>query len=136
MDTRSQYIFLALILAQAAHSIEEYAFGLYNVFAPARLISGLFGADLARGFLIANAALLLFGLWCYTARVRAGHRSGVAWAWFWACLECGNGISHPVVALTRGAYFPGVATAPVLLSLSVYLGARLWRVGRRREAAV
>ena len=79
MDARSQSIFLALILAQAAHSAEEYAFGLYDVFAPARFVSGLVGRDLATGFVIANGALLLFGLWCYLARVRAGHHSAVWW---------------------------------------------------------
>jgi len=33
--------FLALIVAQAAHSIEEYVFRLFEVLAPARFISGL-----------------------------------------------------------------------------------------------
>jgi hypothetical protein len=30
--------FLALILAQAAHSVEQYAFRLYDVLAPARYV--------------------------------------------------------------------------------------------------
>lgn len=34
--------FLALILAQACHSVEEYVFRLYDVFPPARFVSGLF----------------------------------------------------------------------------------------------
>ena len=41
IDRRSRFTFLALILVQGAHSIEEYVFGLYEVFAPARLISEL-----------------------------------------------------------------------------------------------
>ena len=36
MEPRSRTAFLALILVQAAHSTEEYAFALYDVFAPAR----------------------------------------------------------------------------------------------------
>jgi hypothetical protein len=36
MDIRSRTVFLVLILAQAAHSIEEYALRLFDVFAPAR----------------------------------------------------------------------------------------------------
>ena len=136
MDTRSQYTFLALILAQAAHSAEEYSFGLYQVFAPARFVSGLLSDDPAQGFIIANAALLLFGLWCYIARVRTGRRSALAWAWLWVFVECGNGVGHLAVALVRGAYFPGVATAPALLALSIYLAAHILRAGRRREAAV
>lgn len=136
MDSRSQLAFLALILAQAAHSVEEYAFRLYDVFAPARLVSSLVSDDLAVGFVIANAALVLFGLWCYIARIRVGHRSAEGWVWLWLLIEFGNGIGHPVVALMRGAYFPGVVTAPVLLALSAYLAARMWRIERHPRAAV
>jgi hypothetical protein len=136
MDTRSQFAFLALILAQAAHSFEEYIFRLYDVFAPARFVSSLLSDDLAKGFVIVNAALVLFGSWCYTARVRAGHRSAHWWVWLWLLIEFGNGIGHPVVALIRGEYFPGVVTAPVLLALSAYLAVRMLRMQRRARAAV
>jgi len=125
MDSRSRVAFLALILAQAAHSIEEYVFRLFDVLAPARFISGLLSRDLARGFAIANIALVLFGVWCYAARVRQGRPSARSLAWFWALLELGNGIGHSAFALARGGYFPGVATAPFLLGISVYLIARL-----------
>ena len=50
MGSRGRTAFLALIAAQAAHSTEECVFRLYDVFAPARFISGLFSSDLARGF--------------------------------------------------------------------------------------
>ena len=125
MDLRSRATFLALIMAQAAHSIEEYAFRLFDVFAPARFISSLFGGDLARGFAIANIALVLFGAWCYVARVHRGLPSARSLAWFWALLELGNGVGHSAFALARGGYFPGIATAPLLIGLSVYLIARL-----------
>ena len=39
---------------EGAHSIEEYATRLYEVFAPARFVSGLISNDLAPGFLIFN----------------------------------------------------------------------------------
>jgi hypothetical protein len=136
MDARSQFAFLALILAQAAHSVEEYVSRLYDVFAPARFISGLVSDDLATGFVIFNAALVLFGLWCYVARVRAGHRSAAGWAWLWIVIEFGNGIGHPVLALARGAYFPGVITAPVLLALSIYLAVRMTQYQRHDRTAV
>lgn len=125
MDSRSRAAFLALIMAQAAHSIEEYAFRLFDVLAPARFISNLVSSDLARGFAIANLALVLFGVWCYVARVRPGRPSARSLAWFWALLELGNGIGHSAFALARGGYFPGIATAPLLLGLSVYLIAKL-----------
>jgi hypothetical protein len=125
MDQQSRAAFLALIVAQTAHSIEEYAFRLYDVLAPARFISGLFSSDRQRGFAIANAALVLFGVWCYLARVHRRHPSARALAWFWALLELGNGIGHGLFALASGGYFPGVATAPFLLAISVYLILRL-----------
>ena len=125
MDRRSRAAFLALIMAQAAHSIEEYAFRLFDVLAPARFIGSLLSNDVARGFAIGNILLVLFGVWCYVARVRRGLPSARSLAWFWALLELGNGVSHSAFALARGSYFPGVATAPLLLGLSIHLIARL-----------
>jgi hypothetical protein len=130
MSPASRRAFLALILAQAAHSIEEYVFRLYDMFAPARFVSRLVSNDLALGFAVANAVLVTFGLWCYVARVRANRRSGLAWAWFWTVLEFTNGIGHSALALARGGYFPGVATAPVLLGVSTYLAVKLSQTGR------
>jgi hypothetical protein len=135
MNTCSQFAFLALILAQAAHSIEEYVFRLYNVFPPARYISSLVSEDLAVGFVIVNAALVLFGLWCYIARVRVNHSSALAWMWLWVVIEFGNGVGHIVIALMRGAYFPGVATAPFLLGISGYLAVRLLKIRRSSPSA-
>jgi hypothetical protein len=129
MDFRSRTAFLALIVVQAAHSIEESVFRLFDVFAPARFISGLLSSDPARGFAIGNIALVLFGVWCYVARVRPGLPSARGLAWAWALLELGNGIGHSAFALARGGYFPGVATAPLLLALSLYLIARLSKEG-------
>jgi hypothetical protein len=127
MDARARIAFLVLILAQVAHSIEEYAFGLYEVFAPARLASQFVSSDPATGFALLNAALCAFGFWCYLARVRPGHPSASLWAWPWVVIECVNGILHPTIALVRGAYFPGAATAPVLLVVALFLAARLLR---------
>ena len=114
-----------LILAQTAHSTEEYVFRLFDVFAPARFVSSLVSDDLAVGFALVNAGLVLCGLWCYAARVRPGHSSGPVFAWLWTVLELGNGIGHTALALSQGGYVPGVATAPVLLAVSTYLAVTL-----------
>ena len=127
MQALSQNLFLCLILSQAAHSIEEYRFRLYDVLAPARVISSLVSSNLAFGFAIANALLVLFGFWCYLARVRKRHPSARNWAWFWTVLEATNGANHLILALNSGGYFPGAATAPLLLGFSLWLGVTLLR---------
>jgi len=127
MDSRSRAAFGLLIAAQAAHSVEEYVFRLFDVFAPARFVGGLFSSNIATGFALANIAIILFGLWCYLAKVRRARSGDRAYAWFWVCLEFANGVGHVVIAGVRGGYFPGVGTAPLLIGVSSYLGARLTR---------
>lgn len=126
-DSATRVAFLLLVLTQAAHSIEEYSFKLYEVFGPARFVSGLLSEDLRRGFIVFNVALVAFGLWCYVARVKPARASADRWIWLWALLELGNAIGHPVIALARRGYFPGLMTAPALLLLSAYLISRLVR---------
>lgn len=127
MKPRIQHLFLGLILSQAAHSIEEYVFRLYDVLAPARWISSVLSSNLALGFAIVNSILVLLGLWCYFARVRTSHPSARNWVWFWTVLEGANGLGHLVLAASERGYFPGAATAPLLLGLSVSLGMNLSR---------
>ncbi len=130
MDSRGRAAFGLLIAAQAAHSVEEYVYRLFDVFGPARYLAGLISDDLATGFAIGNAGLVSFGLWCYLARVRPGHPAGRGYAWFWALLEFANGFGHTAIAAPRGGYFPGVGTAPLLVGVSLYLGTRLTRETR------
>ena len=127
MDSRSRFAFLMLVLVQAMHSVEEYVFKLYEVFGPARFVSGLLSDDLPTGFAIANIALVTLGTWCYLARVRPEHVSARSWVWLWVVVEAANGVVHSAIALARGEYFPGLMTAPLLLVTSLYLGIRLRR---------
>jgi hypothetical protein len=129
MKLRSQNLFLGLIFAQAAHSIEEYWFRLYDVLTPARFISAMVSSNLALGFAIVNLALVSLGFWCYVARVRKRHPSGRTWAWFWTALEATNGAGHLILAASEGGYFPGAATAPLLLAFSVPLAVTLRQAG-------
>jgi hypothetical protein len=130
MDSRIASAFLLLVCAQVAHSIEEYVFRLYDVFTPARVVSGLFSSDLGTGFAIANLLIVAFGFWCYFARVRPLRPSARSWIWPWIVVEAANGVGHPAMALARGGYFPGVATAPLLLIVAAYLAWRLRQTGR------
>jgi Protein of unknown function with HXXEE motif len=130
VEHRAQLVFLFLILAQGVHSIEEYVTKLYEVFAPARFVSSLVSNDLGVGFLIFNAALVTFGLWCWAIPVRSGWQTTRGLVWFWTILETGNGIGHLGLALSRRGCFPGVVTAPLLLLLAAWL-AILLSSGRR-----
>jgi hypothetical protein len=127
MKPLTRQLFFWLIVAQVAHSVEEYLFRLYDVLAPARWVSGLLSDNLALGFALANTLIVLLGLWCYVARVRASHPSGWAWAWVWAALEAVNGAGHLAFAASARGYFPGAATAPALLALSLALSVSLTR---------
>lgn len=115
------------MLAQAAHSIEEYAFRLFDVFGPARFVSGLVSEDLAIGFAVVNVSFVLFGIGCYIASVRRRHESARAIAWGWTVVELAHGVGHTMLAVARGGDFPGLATAPFLIGFSVYLAIGLVR---------
>jgi hypothetical protein len=123
--TRVQFTFLGLIIGQAAHSIEEYTGRLYEVFLPARVVSGLISRDLQQGFIIFNVALVAFGVWCSCWPVRKRSAVALGLMWLWIGIELLNGVGHPAWSVIRGGYTPGVATAPVLLALALYLAYQL-----------
>ena len=125
--SRFQVTFGALVLVQAAHSIEEYFGHLWELFPPTRFITGLVSSNLERGFVILNVLLLAFGAWCFLWPVRRGWPVAASLAWFWAVIEIINGIGHPLWSLREGGYTPGLATAPILLALAVYLAYQLRR---------
>ena len=123
-------IFAFLIAAQPAHSTGEYVTRLFEVFAPARFVSNLVSNGLSLGFLVANAGLVGLGLCCWAVPVRLDQPAATGLIWFWALLEAGNGIGHLTLAATRGGYFPGAATAPLLL---LFVGWLLALQVRRNE---
>jgi hypothetical protein len=131
--TRFQATFVALVVAQAAHSIEEYFGHLYEVFPPARFVSGLISQDLRLGFIIFNVSLITFGVWCCLWPVRRRTPSLVVVTWFWVVIELINGVGHPLWSLREMRYTPGLATAPAVLVLAIAL-VRQARDGARVSA--
>jgi hypothetical protein len=126
MTRRASHALLALVAVQACHSAEEYAGRLWDVLPPAAFVSGLFSSDRRTGFVIANAALVAFGVGSWIAASR-GSAAGTALAWLWVALECANAVAHAGWALAAGAYRPGVATAPLLLAAAFFLARELSR---------
>jgi hypothetical protein len=118
---RDQLLFGLLILAQAAHSLEEYFGRLWESFPPAYFLTGVVSQDREFGFLVINVALVTFGTWCYLVPVLRRWPSAAGITLGWSLLELVNGVGHPLWSLRQGGYTPGVATAPVLLVLSLLL---------------
>ena len=117
--------FGALLLAQAVHSVEEYAGRMWESFPPMRLLTGLVSQDREWSFVALTILLLAFGLWCLVWPMRRSWPSAVNLAWGWVVVETVNGIVHSIWTLHQGGYTPGVATAPLLLASAVYLGYQL-----------
>jgi hypothetical protein len=125
MNRPTRIALLLLVFAQACHSAEEYLFALYDRLAPARAVSGALGIDPAAGFLIVNTALVAFGFWCWAVPARRGGVAGRTLAWGWALVETANAFAHTALAVAAGGYFPGLATAPLLLAAAMLLIVRL-----------
>jgi Protein of unknown function with HXXEE motif len=132
--TRLDSTFIALVGVQAAHSIEEYLGRLYDVFPPARFVSGLISRDPQRGFAIFNVVLVVFGVWCFIWPLRRRWPSAWTFGWIWVTIELINGVGHSLWSLRQFRYTPGVATAPVLLLLALYLAWQL-RAARVQSTA-
>jgi len=114
-------LFLLLIISQAFHSLEEYLFELWEVFLPARYVSGLISDNLALGFIVINSTVVLLGFWCYLFPVRNAWQSAVIVMWAWSILEFANSTGHFIFALQQGGYFPGLITAFPLMLFSFLL---------------
>ena len=136
MSPRSKMLFLLLVIAQVAHSVEEYVTRLFEVFAPARFVSGLVSEDLALGFVVINAAFIGIGAWCYVGPVRAGGAAGRIAAAVWVAIELANSLGHVTIAVLSGAYFSGLLTAVLLMVTAVCLAFSLLADRRRGEPVV
>jgi hypothetical protein len=128
--SRIKFAFSALIVAQIAHSAEEYVGRLWESFPPARFLTGIVSSDRELGFIALNGALVAFGLWCLLFPVRKEWPSAAGFMWFWIVLETINGVVHPAWTLSQRGYTPGVLTSPILLLIALYLAFQLRKRGR------
>jgi hypothetical protein len=127
-------LFLVLIVIQLFHSTEEYLFRLYDVFPPARFLTGLITSDRQIGFVVINTLFLLFGIWCYLWPVRREWPAAYIFMSVWVVVELSNGIVHPVWSVVQGSYTPGVLTSLAFLPVAILLGRDLLRAARRVRA--
>lgn len=120
---RLRALYAFAIACQLAHFAEEIGTGFQNRF-PEFL--GLEPWP-ASAFSVLNIFWLV--LWVLSALLLERHfRMAVFPAWFLALAGIGNGLAHPLIALDRGGYFPGLWTAPLLGVAGVLLLRQLSRV--------
>ena len=119
--TRLKATFLALVGVQTAHSAEEYLGRLWEVFPPARFVTGLVAEDRRIGFIVINIALFVFGVWSFIWPVRRNWPSASVIICVWIVIELINGVGHILWSVEVNGYTPGVITAPVLLILALLL---------------
>ena len=129
-------IFGALIAVQAVHSIEECVGRLWESYPPARFVAGLVSTDHAQSFVALNVALVALGAWCYFWPALRGWVAARAVLWLWIVGEILNGTAHLVWAFWSGSYTPGVATAPLLLVLAIYLAYQVMSRSHANRQAV
>ena len=120
--TPSKATFLALVAVQTAHSVEECLGRLWDVFPPARFVTGLISEDRRFGFIVFNVALISFGIWCFIWPVLRRWSSAIAFMSFWVVIELINGMGHIVWSVQAAGYTPGVITASLLLILAFGIG--------------
>jgi len=120
MNKRIRVTFLLIVLAQGLHSIEESFGKLWEVYPPATFLSGLVSTNLKTGFIIINVGLfIVLMLTWLTTFIKTYSTRGLLWLWI--ILELINGVGHSVWAIIDRSYVPGLATAPILIILSLYL---------------
>jgi hypothetical protein len=120
------WLYLALGLIQAAHSVEEVLTGLWKNL-PA--VTGLLHARLpfvpvlnwsAEGFTAANLVIvaLMLGL---SPFVFQEHAWALKIAGVVAVIEVLNGAFHIIPAMVKGGYWPGSISAVFLLSIGLFI---------------
>ena len=110
-----------MVWLQAAHSVEEYVFKLYERFPPMRFIYRSV-PELARpAFIVFNLFLFLFGLFCYFYWVRPERKGAAIIIWIWIAIQIVTISAHLVWAILTGGYNPGLATVPLFIPVVIYL---------------
>ena len=118
--SKAKFGFLCIVVSQTLHSLEEYYFRLWEVFAPARIASNFVSANVETGFIIINTTVVIFGFWSYFWPVLKGWAPAVVLMWFWIVFELANSVGHTLFAISAGGYFPGIYTVPLLFASCCY----------------
>lgn len=133
--TRRTRLYLALGLAQAAHSIEEMRAHLYEFF---DVIAERWPAFPLRNFsadtFAINNMLIIAGMLALVPFVQAQRSWALGLAGVVAAIEVLNGFGHPAISLALGRYMPGTYTTPLLFVLGILVLRELLASSREQPA--
>ena len=125
-DTNFFATTLVAVAWQCLHFTEEYVTEFYVLF-PLRF--GLLEWPSAF-FVVFN--LTWIAIWCLSAAaLPGGRRLALVPIWFLALASMANAVVHPLLAIERGAYFPGVWTSPLSGLIGVLLFRALLRLQKQ-----
>lgn len=116
-------IYAVGIAAQCAHLMEEFVTG-FHIRLPELLGLVAWSGEF---FLVVNVTMI--AVWVVSILgIRASLRVALFPAWVFAVAMLGNGLSHPLLAVATGGYFPGLLTAPVVGTIGWLLSRALWEL--------
>jgi hypothetical protein len=124
--------FLALVVLQAFHSVEEYAFKLYEVFPPMVYLYRDAPQLAQPAFIAFNIFLFVAGMICLFRWVWPGRRGAVLVVWIWIAGEAFNATVHVLWWIVAERYNPGLVTGILFVPIVIYL-TRLNIDNSRRE---
>src|SRR5687767_10505018 len=85
--------------------------------------------DHEKGFILINMGLFIVGMLIWLGVVR-NNSFAIIPVWVLTILEFINGTGHSLWAIIERDYVPGVATAPILFILAIYLIRQLTKTNR------
>jgi hypothetical protein len=121
MNDKIRMAFLALVLLQALHSVEELLYRFYEVFPPMALLYRNAPSFARPAFIVSNLLLAAAGLVCWRRWVWPGGRWTRRVVWVWAGGEALNVIAHCVWAVAARGYNPGLVTGLGFVPVVAYL---------------
>lgn len=120
---RFVHLFLLGVSCQCIHFLEEFLTGLYIRF-PSFLGLTPWPSEF---FVTFNLAWI--AIWIVSAvGIHYHFQAAYFPVWFFTLGMIGNGIFHPLLALSSRGYFPGLFTSPVVGVIGVVLALKLWEL--------
>ncbi len=121
LNKRIQFAYLAILLIQILHSVEEFATRMFDVFPPALIIDH-YSPGLSQAiFVTFNSSLIVVMLIAFFYWVKPRRRGWRLIVAMWVVGEAYNAVGHSLWSIWTRSYTPGLLTALALIPLVVWL---------------